>query len=309
VSGAVFVDSAKANGFVPEYKYLPEIVINSDGTVTPETNLIKQIGLTYTLTADVNGYAVRIERSNIVFDGAGHIINTTDGDNVGLRLAGVNSVIVKNLEILSRYDKYIDYYSRCTSIYLYCSNCLLTNIKTNYRMYLAGSSNSNTITNSTVHILHLYKNANNNLFIKNNVLRELSVDGSNNTFSQNNFFLTGLPLIHSSNFWDNGSVGNYWGNYSMKYTNASEIGNGISDKPYIIERDWYSTKEYPDSKNVDNYPLMYPYDIENNTIAFPKPEPQPEPELFPTAPVAATSAVTVALVGMGLLVYFKKRKR
>jgi hypothetical protein len=32
------------------------------------------------------------------------------------------------------------------------------------------------------------------------------------------------------------------------------------------------------------------------------------PEPFPTAPVAAASVVTVAVVGVGLLVYFKKRK-
>jgi hypothetical protein len=37
------------------------------------------------------------------------------------------------------------------------------------------------------------------------------------------------------------------------------------------------------------------------------PEPQPEPEPFPTTLVAASSA-TVAIIGVGLLVYFKKRK-
>jgi LPXTG-motif cell wall-anchored protein len=38
------------------------------------------------------------------------------------------------------------------------------------------------------------------------------------------------------------------------------------------------------------------------------PEPQPEPPPFPTAVVIA-SLVTVGLVGAGLLVYFKKRKK
>jgi hypothetical protein len=39
----------------------------------------------------------------------------------------------------------------------------------------------------------------------------------------------------------------------------------------------------------------------------PEPTSTPEPESFPTAPVAAASVASVAVVGVGLLVYFKKR--
>lgn len=46
--------------------------------------------------------------------------------------------------------------------------------------------------------------------------------------------------------WDNGTVGNYWSNYSFKYPNASEVGNSdIGNTPYVI-----------DANNVDHYPLM-----------------------------------------------------
>jgi hypothetical protein len=34
-----------------------------------------------------------------------------------------------------------------------------------------------------------------------------------------------------------------------------------------------------------------------------------ESEPFPAAPVAAASVTTIAVVGVGLLIYFKKRKR
>jgi len=43
----------------------------------------------------------------------------------------------------------------------------------------------------------------------------------------------------------------------------------------------------------------------NFTIAVPEPEPEP----FPVVPVAAASVATIAVVSVGLLVYFKKRKR
>jgi hypothetical protein len=46
----------------------------------------------------------------------------------------------------------------------------------------------------------------------------------------------------------------------------------------------------------------------NFTVAQPEPE-TPEKEPFPVVPVAVASVATVAVVCVGLLVYFKKRKR
>lgn len=43
------------------------------------------------------------------------------------------------------------------------------------------------------------------------------------------------------------------------------------------------------------------------TFTIAKPEPQPEP--FQTAPLAATSGALVAVISIGLIAYFKKRKR
>jgi len=291
-SVAISVNLATASLFNPPY--LPELTINSDGSITgPE--FINRTGNVYTLTADIEGYAVVIERSNIVFDGAEHSINTTEGENAGLKLTDVKGVTVKNLEVFSRY----------TSIYLYySSNCLLTNVKTNYRIYLTDGCNSNTITKSNVAILHvgLTRGAINNLIIKNNILQELAVSGSDNIFSQNNILFNYTPgtYITSTDHWDNGSLGNYWSDYLTMYPDASEVGNtGIGDAPYVI-----------DAYNVDNYPLMYPYDIENDAIAFPTPEPQPEPEPFPTLLVATASAASATLICVSLLVYFAKlRKR
>ena len=99
----------------------------------------------------------------------------------------------------------------------------------------------------------------------------------------------------------------------MKYPNASEIGNtGIGDTTHTIERAVLPGLNDPNAINVDNYPLMYPYDIENDAIAFPTPEPTPtpEPESFPTLLVATASAASATVIfGAALLIYFKKRKR
>jgi hypothetical protein len=248
IAGLLLVDSANAN-IVP-LTYLPEITIDSFGRVTPETDLIKRTGFTYTLMGNVDGYVISILDSDIVFDGAGYTINASGGDNPGIRLIDVTGVTVKNVEVIGRY----------TSIYLYySSNCLLTDIKTNYRMYLTDGSNYNTITNSTIKRLSIgLGNSNNNLFIKNDV-QDLWVSGSNNRFYLNNFFLTDTSGILDDNFWDNGSVGNYWSSYLVKYPNASEIGNtGIGDTAYVIEREKHLSLGDPNATNIDNYPLMYP---------------------------------------------------
>jgi len=318
----VLVNSAA--GIVPR-STMPAVVINSDGSITgrewnpqyrefeiPYTEFINRTGNVYTLTADIEGYAVIIERSNIIFDGAEHTIHTpppeagTVHSNAGLNLHEATNVTVKNLEVSGvTLSRGIDLY--------YSYNCIFTGIKT-FNIHYSDLTETvsqvrilgdfNTITESDI---CLNVDGSNNLFIKNNV-HELDVYGFNNRCYQNNFFLTDIPDILSDNFWDNGAVGNYWSNYSRKYPNASEIGNsGIGDTPYIIERRILPSLNDPDAENVDHYPLMYPYDIENDAIAFPTPEPQPEQEPFPTVPVAVASGAVV--ISVALIVYFKKRKR
>jgi hypothetical protein len=141
------------------------------------------------------------------------------------------------------------------------------------------------------------------LITRNNISDVSVGGGSSNTFFKKNFYLTDYPSFFAEILWDNGSIGNYWSNYTIKYPNASEIDNtGTGDTPYIIQRDGYTTV-----KNVDNYPLIYPYDIENDAIAFPTPELTPTPESFPTALVTTASAAS-AIACVALLLYFKSRK-
>jgi len=109
-----------------------------------------------------------------------------------------------------------------------------------------------------------------------------------NVFIDNNYnvgFDENVTLI--GNLWDNGKEGNYWDDYNGTDANR----DGIGDISYVI-----------DGNNIDNYPLMAPFDIENDTVVLPPPEP------FPTILIIAVVA-TAAVIGVALLVYFKKRKR
>lgn len=286
LGGTLVVRLGKANPTLPIY--LPRITIKSDGSITPETSYISREGNTYALTANlIDEYSIDILCSNVVFDGAGHCINITTADNLGLFLRGVSNVTIKNVEVFTSHGG-IDLSS--------CSNCLITNIRNGDRYVHLGHSNSNTITQSVTKISLLYSQ--NNLIFRNNITELSVILCFKNVFSQNNILCNYIPNAYnnSTDQWDNRSIGNYWIDYETKYPNASEIGNtGIGNVTYLI-----------DANNIDHHPLMYPFDIETGKIVFPTQETQPEP--FPVVPVAAVSVAAVALVVAGLLVYFKKRK-
>jgi len=108
-----------------------------------------------------------------------------------------------------------------------------------------------------------------------------------NNFLNNSCHVYTSSASKPAQIWDNGRQGNYWSDYN----GTDAYGDGIGDTPYVI-----------DSYNIDNYPLMFPYDIENNTLVLPPPEP------FPTTMVIALIAL-VSTIGSGLLIYFKKRKQ
>ena len=112
----------------------------------------------------------------------------------------------------------------------------------------------------------------------------------------NNFLNNSRHLSDSKSMpahtWSNDRQGNYWSDYNGTDAN----GDGIGDTPYVINTD-----------NVDSYPLMYPYDIEKGIITLPTPEPHPELLSFISF-IAIASGTSVIIVGIGLLIYFKKRK-
>jgi hypothetical protein len=288
--GLLFVNLATADHPL-DRQYLPELTIKSDGSISgPQaSDLINRTGNLYMLTSDIENYSVRIDRSNIVFDGAGYTINALRGfANSGLRVLQCNNVTVRNLEIIGEQQ---------TSLFLASSNCLVENVRTQKDLRVNGEFN--TITQSDMKRLILWHGGNNSIF-KCNIsgIYVASWSGSN-TLTMNAFLINIIEeqsfTINSANFWDNGSVGNYWSNYTLKYSNASELGNsGVGDTPYVI-----------DQNNIDHYPLIHPYNIEKDEIAKSTQEPKTPSLLTPV--IAGISIVTA--IGITSTIFYSLRHR
>jgi nitrous oxidase accessory protein NosD len=252
----------------------PYITIQADGSVEPQTDQISRSENTYTLNANLTKTAVKILCNNIIFNGAGHNIVGGSGEtyadvsgNEGLRLQNVNNVTVKDVTVL-HFTK---------GIYMEgCVNCSLLRVSADEFFLIDCQRGLITQSNITFGVATV-RNSNGNLIYNNNI------------------FWAGA-FVNSSNFWDHGSVGNYWWDYNGTDVNR----DGIGDTPYVIPNEWD-----PKSNTTDHYPLM-------NLVIHETQPPQGQQQLeFSPASfvsVALASLVAVVVVG-GLLFYRKKHRR
>jgi nitrous oxidase accessory protein len=193
------------------------------------------------------------------------------------------------------------------------------NLTSNSAIQIGYSSNNIILGNKLINSGGLYiSSGSDNLLFANHVENagvgiQVGDLASNNTFYHNNFInnteQVGTRIGGSSlTYFDNGREGNYWSDYTGEDAN----GDGIGDTPYTIN--------YRSFVKRDNYPLMDPFNISTVTfevpdwafptlssLATPSPTATPaNPKQFLTAIITATSISII--VGVGLLVYFKKRK-
>ena len=94
---------------------LPSITITIDGSISPFTELIKRNGNIYTLASNALENPIVIERSNIIFDGAGYNVTASTGHNPGISVRSEThlNVVVKNVNVFSRNIYTLDF--RCSS--------------------------------------------------------------------------------------------------------------------------------------------------------------------------------------------------
>lgn len=119
---------------------------------------------------------------------------------------------------------------------------------------------------------------------------------------------------HTVNHFDNGVKGNYYDDYLGNDANW----DGVGDSPYTIQETRWEEELKSDVTVVffqDDYPLMSPFDIDGFRVELPGWASSlitlPEPDIstpFRITPVISVTVAVVAVIGVGMLLYFKKRK-
>lgn len=93
-----FLGFVEGNFVYPPIPELQRVSIEVDGNVNPTNAPIQRIGETYVFMDNIHNHTVEVKRSNIVIDGAGHILNGNGGAR-GIILSGVSNVTIKNVTI------------------------------------------------------------------------------------------------------------------------------------------------------------------------------------------------------------------
>jgi hypothetical protein len=245
-----------------------EIDINADGSIAPSDAPIDNVNNTfYTLTDDVNitgvtgpynGVAVRIMRSNIVFNGNGHAITNGAGYDCFAVGYGTNNVTIANSTAIGfNICLYIDSDNCTIKGNTFSGNGYLDNVRLDSanNNYFEG----NNITNSGGSCVWMYHYPGlNNTFVRNYIVNSNGIaigrnlGGGGATF-YHNVIGGGIQAYYTpACTWDNGypSGGNYWIGYvgpdkvSGPYQNTTG-SDGIGDTPYVIDAD-----------DIDHYPFM-----------------------------------------------------
>jgi len=185
-SGFQFVRFSSAN-FFPVPVPSPAYIITSDGRVDPTTAPIQRSENTYTLTSDITGYTIAVERDNVVLDGAGYTL-TGLGTSTGLFVKNSHGVTIRNMKI-THFTYGIRFFAEDFMSETSSGNTLTENIVENneYGIYMSSSFN-NVLRNNQMN------NNKNNFWIRGGYISETENGYANDIDTSNT--VNGKPIVY-----------------------------------------------------------------------------------------------------------------
>jgi parallel beta-helix repeat protein len=144
----------------------------------------------------------------------------------------------------------------------------------------------------------------------------LALGGSHEKVEQNLFFgnifednlenFCNRWQINGTNFFDNGTVGNYWDDYGTKYPAATEVGNsGTGNIPYLVY-----------SNVMDNHPLMNKPNIpsviptlSNAWLSINSGSPDPATGSIDVSGLTIAGIVTLFVIAIVSLLFYGRHRR
>ena len=191
----------------------------------------------------------------------------------------------------------------CTVIALSVTNSTLFVQATTYNIFVEVSSPIQNKTYFTNDIPLSFNYITNITNLPN--IAEYSVVFVYNLDGEPNFDMFGNPV-----FWGNTTrMGQFYQPIPLDYNSSIHVPNG-NHSLFVMATFWITpTGEYQNKFDVRNVSQVVNFTVSAETPTSsnsPTPTPEPKPEPFPTT-LVITSA-TIAVVSIGLFVYFKKRR-
>ena len=204
------------------------IRLESSSNITISKNVIVNNQTWYGL--ELKNSSRNLVQSNTIASGGGGIYIW---DESNFNILSENKIAPKN-----------HYYGIGIDLRSASSNVLVRNELNNlYRGLSILVSSNNTFTENTITSTYRaadFHKSSGNLFYRNNFMNVTIIYDAEIMYTRN---------ITSMNRWDNGSIGNYWSDYLIKYPKATGIGDtGTGNTPYVI-----------DAGNTDSHPLIVPF--------------------------------------------------
>lgn len=335
-----FLSLKKANGFqcLPFPEKLPtgQAYIRSNGDVDPPTLPIQRAGNMYVLKDNILNYSIKIEKDNVVIDGAGFLMKIpaygeTDKNYLVkaasplIQISNKSNIIIKNMI----FDNYLWGISIINSSNIIIIQNTINNGNTG--IYMLQSANCNLVANQIgdnslrgaliqdcTSLNILYNEISNNQYagIEVDDLTRSIFDGlehtniTRNLFAENGY--AGLYFLghHTNNhIFENNFINN---NNGLCFMHVASVNNSFNNNYWKGNR--MQINDYGTNR-TDQSPLASPVSTSFDPSLFPLPSPTltSSPELKSTSEpfpitLVATSTVSVVAIGIGLLLYFKKRK-
>lgn len=280
LAGVFFAEQTPVN---QQAAVMQNIIIHPDGGITPANVPIQRSGEVYTFTDNIYG-TIKIQRSNIVLDGAGYTLRGPyNGSQANVWVVGNGPN--QSPDLVAEYILGIDLGAETVEgitirnvnvknfsigMYMWTKNITLTQNSVSESILGIMLSGSNiTITNN-----YLAKNQQGLFFGFNgeDALIPSDIIISHNAFDGNEVQINGCfcedyPDNEEPHAWDDGGEGNFWSDYNGTDTNH----DGIGDTAYVV-----------DVQNQDRYPLMQ----------------------NPTKPLAPTSQLPIDIIVIAFSIVF-----
>ncbi len=204
--------------------------------------------------------------------GSSNLIKDNSCQNLGLSNSTDNVVLGNRITTDSRSYSGIDLHWSNNNFF--CKNHV-SGFSSGFRLWYSPGNTiaANNIADSLHASISFGASSNNRIYLNNLIENPFNFTPYvYDDFVDPNYHAAFPDMTLSTNYWDNGTIGNHWGSY-----NGSDVnGDGTGDAPYIIN-----------SNNQDNFPLIARVDIDSIRVELPEwvnrlPVPSSSPPLFPS---------------------------